>query len=39
MRTISVHNMLSPCSAKRRASEKDLPVTTSILVVLAYTQR
>ena len=25
-RTISVHNMFSPCSAKRRASEKDLPV-------------
>ena len=27
-RTIFVHNMFSPCSAKRRASEKDLPVTT-----------
>ena len=25
-RTISVHNMSSPCSAKRRASDKDLPV-------------
>ena len=25
-RTISVHNMISPCSAKRRASDKDLPV-------------
>ena len=25
-RTISVHNMFSPCSAKRRASDKDLPV-------------
>ena len=25
-RTISVHNMLSPCSSKRRASDKDLPV-------------
>ena len=25
-RTIFVHNMFSPCSAKRRASEKDLPV-------------
>ena len=24
--TISVHNMFSPCSAKRRASDKDLPV-------------
>ena len=23
--TISVHNMFSPCSAKRRASDKDLP--------------
>ena len=27
-RTIFVHNMLSPCSAKRRASDKDLPVCT-----------
>ena len=26
-RTISVHNIFSPCSAKGRASEKDLPVT------------
>ena len=25
-RTIFVHNMFSPCSAKRRASDKDLPV-------------
>ena len=25
-RTIFVHNMLSPCSEKRRASDKDLPV-------------
>ena len=25
-RTIYVHNMFSPCSAKRRASDKDLPV-------------
>ena len=24
--TISVHNMFSPCFAKRRASDKDLPV-------------
>ena len=23
-----VHNMFSPCSAKRRASDKDLPVPT-----------
>ena len=27
-RTIFVHYMFSPCSAKRRASYKDLPVTT-----------
>ena len=26
VRTIFVHNMFSPCSAKRRASDKDLPV-------------
>ena len=25
-RTIFVHNLFSPCSAKRRASDKDLPV-------------
>ena len=25
-KTISVHNMFSPCSPKRRASDKDLPV-------------
>ena len=25
-RTIFAHNMFSPCSAKRRASDKDLPV-------------
>ena len=25
--TISVHNMFSPCAAKIRASDKDLPVT------------
>ena len=25
-RTIFVHHMFSPCSAKRRASDKDLPV-------------
>ena len=29
-RTIVVHNMFSPCSAKRRASDKDLPVTSSL---------
>ena len=28
-RTIFVHNMLSPCSAKSRASDKDLPVQNS----------
>ena len=28
-RTIFVHNMFSPCSAKRRASDKDLPVLNS----------
>ena len=27
-RTIFVHNMFSPCCAKRRASDKDLPVLT-----------
>ena len=27
LRTIFVHNMFSPCSAKRRASDKDLPIT------------
>ena len=30
-RTIFVHNMFSPCSAKWRASDKDLPVTWIIL--------
>ena len=29
-RTIFVHNMFSPCSAKRRASDKDLPVQNAI---------
>ena len=28
-RTFFVHNMFSPCSAKRRASDKDLPVIKS----------
>ena len=27
--TITVHNMFSPCSAKRKASDKDLPVPTA----------
>ena len=31
-RTISVHNMFSPCSAKRRASDKDLPVCSMVLL-------
>ena len=30
LRTILVHIMFSPCSAKRRASDKDLPVHTTI---------
>jgi hypothetical protein len=30
-RTIFVHNMFSPCSAKRRASDKDLPVSLAFL--------
>merc|ERR1712218_203699 len=30
-RTIFVHNMFSPCSAKRNASDKDLPVQQTIL--------
>ena len=29
--TIFVHNMFSPCSAKKRASDKDLPVSSSII--------
>ena len=42
-RTNLVHNMFSPCSAKRRASDKDLPVTgenltkTYIVECLLYT--
>ena len=30
----SVHNMFSPCSAKRRASDKDLPVYIIIVLYL-----
>ena len=30
-RTMFVHNMFSPCSAKRRASNKDLPVNHIII--------
>jgi hypothetical protein len=29
-RTIFLHNMFSPCSAKRRASDKDLPVQSGV---------
>ena len=29
IRTIFLHNMFSPCSAKRRASDKDLPVAAN----------
>ena len=31
-RTIFVHNMISPCSAKRRASDKDLPVSCLLII-------
>ena len=31
--TIFVHNMFSPCSAKRRASDKDLPVLPILLSI------
>ena len=34
IRTFFVHNMFSPCSAKRRASDKDLPV----LIFLIWSQ-
>ena len=34
-RTIFVHNMFSPCSAKRRASDKDLPVQSTRHAVTA----
>ena len=30
-RTIFVHNMFFPCSAKRRASDKDLPVNHHLI--------
>ena len=30
-RTFFVQNMFSPCSAKRRASDKDLPVSTVVV--------
>ena len=35
-RTIFVHNVFSPCSAKRKASDKDLPV--KLLTMKAYHQ-
>ena len=31
-RTIFVHNMFSPCSAKRRDSDKDLPVSCLLII-------
>ena len=34
-RTIFVHNMFSPCSAKRRASDKDLPVKSVAIGIFA----
>ena len=33
-RIFFVHNMFSPCSAKRKASDKDLPVTDSFSIRL-----
>ena len=33
-KTIFVHNMFSPCSAKRRASDKDLPVQICLFLGL-----
>ena len=38
-RTIFVHNMFSPCSAKRRASDKDLPVQMLTLISLSRVSR
>jgi hypothetical protein len=35
-RTIFVHSMFSPCSAKRRASDKDLPVKNPAQVSCNY---
>ena len=35
-RTISVLNMFSPCSAKRRASDKDLPVLSKVQQSLRF---
>jgi len=38
-RTIFVHNMFSSCSAKRRASDKDLPVNKSQHLFSVHSQR
>ena len=38
-RTIFVHNMFSPCSAKRRASDKDLPVMHVLMLYLPVYNR
>ena len=38
-RTIFVHNMFSSCSAKRRASEKDLPVPKVFIFGRSYFAR
>ena len=35
-RTIFVHNMFSPCSGKRRASDKDLPVPVIFNIHLSF---
>ena len=35
-RTIFVHNMFSPCFAKRRASDKDFPVQTWLQLILNF---
>jgi hypothetical protein len=32
-RTIFVHNIFSPCSANRRASDKDLPVKAALPIL------
>ena len=38
-RTISVHNMFSPCSAKRRASDKDLHVINGQIEIFSILQQ
>ena len=37
-RTIFVHNMFSPCSTKRRASDKDLPETNDFSIIHIFYQ-